>query len=279
MACENIRIAFIGAGRMGETLIRGLIRSGADPAKLTAADTDTARLSDLAGALKIKTAPDNAEAVKDSDVVILAVKPKDIPAALAGLKDTLKPESLIISIAAGVNIKTLSAGLPPGAKVIRVMPNAPAAKGAGISAIAAGPNATEADAETANELFSVVGLTVVVAEKDMNAVTAVSGSGPAYFFLFVKALTNAGVEAGLERETAYKLAHETMFGASRILKYSKKSPEELIGMVKSPGGTTAAALEVFERKGFESIVGEAVKAATERGAEIEREIEEEGPAV
>lgn len=278
MACENLRISFIGAGRMGEALIGGLIRSGAAPSNLTAADKAADRLDALAEKRKINASPSNADAVKDADVVILAVKSKDIPEALAGIKDSLKPETLIISIAAGVNIKTLSSGLKQGVRIIRVMPNAPVEKGAGISAIAAGPSTTEADTEMACEVFSAVGLTVIVEESNMNAVTAVSGSGPAYFYLFVKALTDAGVKAGLDRETAYKLAHETMFGASRMLKYSKKSPKELVEIVKSPGGTTAAALDVFALQGFESIVEEAVRAAFERGADIEREIEEKRPA-
>jgi pyrroline-5-carboxylate reductase len=279
MACENLRISFIGAGRMGEALIRGLIRSGAAPSNLTEADADALRLAALAAKRKINASPSNADAVKDADAVILAVKPKDITTALNEIKESLQPETLIISIAAGVNIKTIATGLKPGAAIIRVMPNAPAAKGAGISAIAAGPGVKDAAIETARELFSAVGLTVVVKEADMNAVTAVSGSGPAYFYLFIKALTDAGTKAGLDRGTAYSLAHETMFGASRMLKYSKETPEVLIDAVKSPGGTTAAALSVFEERGFETIVEAAVKAAAERGAEIEREIEEKGPAV
>ncbi|MFA5867549.1 MAG: pyrroline-5-carboxylate reductase [Actinomycetota bacterium] len=278
MACENLRIAFIGAGRMGEALIRGLIRSGADPAKITAADRDAARLASLAEKHGLTAAPSNADAAAGADAVILAVKPKDVPDALAGLKNALKVKTLLISIAAGVNIKTLAAGLPAGARVVRVMPNAPAEKDAAISAIAAGPNATEADIKTAGEVFSAVGLTVTVKESDMNAVTAVSGSGPAYFYLFVKALTDAGVQVGLDRETAYKLAHETMFGASRMLKYSKKTPAELIDIVRSPGGTTAAALDIFDERGFVSIVEDAVRAASDRGVEIERELEEKGTA-
>ncbi len=276
MACENLRLSLIGAGRMGEALIRGLIRSGANPANITAADKDTARLALLGENHKINITTSNAEAVAGAEAVILAVKPKDVPTALAGVKDALEEETLMISIAAGVNIKTLEAGLRPGAGIVRVMPNAPAEKGAGIAAVAAGPGATDADVKTACEVFSAVGLTVIVDESDMNAVTALSGSGPAYFYLFVKALTDAGVKAGLDRETAYKLAHETMFGASRMLKYSKKLPEELIDIVKSPGGTTAAALDVFEERGFASIVEEAVKAASDRGAAIERELEEKG---
>ncbi len=276
MACENLRIAFIGAGRMGEALVRGLIRSGADPAKITASDKDADRITSLAEDHGITAAPTNAEAIAGADVVILAVKPKDVPDALADLRNELGTHTLFVSIAAGVNSKTLAAGLPAGTRIVRVMPNAPAEKDAAISAIAPGPNATETDVKTAGEVFSAVGLTVPVDESDMNAVTAVSGSGPAYFYLFVKALTDAGVQAGLNREAAYKLAHETMFGASRMLKYSKKPPEDLIDAVKSPGGTTAAALDVFEERGFASIVEEAVRAAKERGAEIERELEEKG---
>jgi pyrroline-5-carboxylate reductase len=273
MACENLKISFIGAGRMGEAIIRGLIRSGADPAKLRAADADQDRLAGVAAKHGIGRAESNAAAVDGADVVVIAVKPKDVPAALADIKEAIRPETLVISIAAGVNLKILASGLQEDARIVRVMPNAPAEKGAGFTAIAGRGSATGEDIKIAEELFSAVGLTVIVDESRMNAVTAISGSGPAYFYLFVKALSDAGESLGLDERTAYALAHETMFGSSRVLKYTKKPPEELIDAVKSPGGTTAAALKVMEDRGFESIINDAVKAAADRGAEIEREIE------
>lgn len=275
MACENLKISFIGAGNMGEAIIRGLIKSGADPAKLSVADANMDRLDGIADRFGIIRAEKNASAAVGADVLVVAVKPKDMPVVLSEIKNKIAQDTLVISIAAGVNLKTLAAGLRDGARIVRVMPNAPAAKGAGISAITGGSSATDKDIRTAVELFSAVGPVVIVDDEAwMNAVTAISGSGPAYFYLFIKALTDAGTELGLDRETAYMLAHETMFGSSRMLKYSKKNTEELIDAVKSPGGTTAAALEVFAKQGFETIVKEAVRAAADRGAAIEREIEE-----
>lgn len=258
---------------MGEAIIKGLIRSGADPAKIRASEPDNERLSAVAAKHGIGRAESNAAAADGADVVVIAVKPKDIPSVLAEIKQKLALDTLVISIAAGVNLRTLAAGLNKGARIVRVMPNAPAEKGAGITAIAGHDTVTGEDIKTAEEIFSAVGLTVLVDEARMNAVTAISGSGPAYFYLFIKALTDTGMSLGLDRETAYSLAHETMFGSSRILKYTKRTPEELIDAVKSPGGTTAAALQVFADRGFESIIADAVKAASDRGAEIEREIE------
>lgn len=275
MTYENLKISFIGAGRMGEAIIRGLIRSGVDPANLCASDADGGRLERIVEKHGILQASSNASAAK-ADVVVIAVKPKDVPSVLSEIKDSLVAETLVISIAAGVNLKSLASGLKDGARIVRVMPNGPAEKGAGIAAIARHGSATDEDIKTAQEIFSAVGLTVIVDEAQMNAVTAISGSGPAYFYLFIKALTDTGIKLGLDRETAYSLAHETMFGSSRVLKYTKKSMVELIDAVKSPGGTTAAALKVMAESGFESIVEEAVKAAADRSAAIEREIEEKG---
>ena len=204
----------------------------------------------------------------NASVVIIAVKPKDVPSALSEINDSLSQNTVVISIAAGVPSSVIAGGLPAGTKVVRAMPNSPAGKGAAITAIAVGDGVGEEETTLAADIFNVVGLVTMVPEKAMNAVTALSGSGPAYFFLFIKALTDAGEAQGLDHETAFKLAHETMFGASRLLKYSKKSSEELIAEVRSPGGTTAAALEVFEASDLAEIVDKAVTAATKCAAEL-----------
>lgn len=260
---------------MGEALIRGLIRSGVEPSTITATDVDGARLSVVAEEHRIRTVASNAAAA-DADVIMVAVKPKDIANTLADIKETAGTSTLVISIAAAVNCRTLAAGLAEGARVVRAMPNAAAEKGAAITAISSGGCATRKDLELAQEIFSSVGLATIIDEQYMNIATAISGNGPAYFYFVVKVLTDAGVENGLDRDTAYALAHETMFGASRMLKYSKKSPEKLIDMVRSPGGLTEAALVVFDERGLADIIKAAINAALSRGGEIEREIEKAG---
>lgn len=257
---------------MGEALIQGLIRSGADSRNLTVADPAAERLSEITAKHKISAAADNAAAVRAADVVILAVKPASIPTVATDISFVVGTKKPVISIAAGIPASVIESRLQPGARVVRVMPNAPAEKGAGIAAISAGAHATEADVAVATAIFTAVGLAVVIDEARQNAATALNGSGPAYFYLFIKALTDAGVELGLDRVTAYTLAHETMFGASRMLKYSKKTPEELIETVLSPNGTTAAALDSFAADGLEDIVKRAVRAAADRAAEIEHNV-------
>ena len=256
---------------MGEALVRGLIRSGAERSSIVVYDSDDARTKKLTSKLGVTGASSAAEAALNANVVIIAVKPKDVPAALSEIRDSLSQNAVVISIAAGVPSSVIAGGLPAGTKVVRAMPNSPAGKGAAITAIAAGPGLGEEESALAADIFGGVGLVTLVPEEAMNAVTALSGSGPAYFYLFIKALTDAGEAQGLERDTAFKLAHETMFGASRLLKYSKKSSEELIAEVRSPGGTTAAALEVFEESGLAEIVDKAVDAATKRAAELAKQ--------
>ncbi|MFH1736457.1 MAG: pyrroline-5-carboxylate reductase [Actinomycetota bacterium] len=271
MAGQDRNISFIGGGRMGEALVRGLIRGGAERSSLVVYDTDATRIKKLASELGVTGASSAAEAVSNASVVIIAVKPKDVSSALSEIHDSLSQNTVVISIAAGVPSSVIAGGLPAGTKVVRVMPNSPAGKGAAITAIAAGHGVGEEEIALAADIFDAVGLVTMVPEKAMNAVTALSGSGPAYFYFFIKALTDAGEAQGLDRETAFKLAHETMFGASRLLKYSKKSSEELIAEVRSPGGTTAAALEVFEASGLAEIVDKAVAAATKRAAELAKQ--------
>lgn len=256
---------------MGEALVHGLIRGGAERPSLVVYDSDAARTKKLVSELGVTGASSAAEAVSNASVVIIAVKPKDVPSALSEIRDSLSQNAVVISIAAGVPSSVIAGGLPAGTKVVRAMPNSPAGKGAAITAIAAGPGVGEEETALAADIFDAVGLVTMVPEKSMNAVTALSGSGPAYFYLFIKALTDAGEAQGLDRETAFELAHETMFGASRLIKYSKKSIEELIAEVRSPGGTTAAALEVFEASGLAEIVDKAVDAAAKRASELAKQ--------
>lgn len=253
---------------MGEALVKGLLRAGVSPGTIIVSEPDAARLAEVTSLHNVQAADSNVTAAAVADVVIIAVKPHfagDVAAEIAEAAGTSKT---IISIAAGVPSAVIESRMRSGARVVRVMPNSPAEKGAGMAAVSGGANADESDIARACAVFSAVGLSVVIDESLQNAATAVSGSGPAYFFLFVKALADAGVANGLDTETALKLAHETMFGASRMLKYSKKTPDELIEGVRSPGGTTAAALDVFAEAGFEDTVKKAVDAAVARAVEL-----------
>lgn len=264
----DFRVAFIGAGRMGGALIKGLVGAGFSPERITASDPDEGLLSELSKTHHILTTGSNRQAAA-AEVIVLAVKPQHVGQVLAEIHDSLTTPRLIISIAAGVSTSAVEKRLPKGTPVVRVMPNAAADVKAGVSAISGGRHATDEDIAAAVAIFNGVGVTMIVEERLQNAVTALSGSGPAYFFSVVAALAEAGEAAGMPPDTALKLAHETMFGASRMMKYSKKSPEELISMVRSPGGTTAAALEVFERRDIRGTVAEAFQAACRRAGELE----------
>lgn len=264
------RVAFIGAGRMGAALIKGLIKCDTlASSQIIVSDKDKSRLKDLKEEYKVTTVSSNEEAASSSDIVLLAVKPQDIPSVVHQIKDSIKEDSTIITIAAGIRTSFIEKILGKKIAVVRVMPNSTAQVRAAISVISQGKYAGKKDLERAEEIFSSVGVSILADEKVQNIVTALSGSGPAYFYLFVDALAEAGVEAGLDRETALRLVHETMFGASRMLKMTSYSPQALIDMVASPGGTTAAALEVFDKHAFKSILKEAVQAALRRAKELE----------
>lgn len=264
------RVAVLGCGRMGGALVKGLIKSGSlNPSQIVVSDKDQQRTRILSEKLGVTAADSNGEAVRGVDTVLIAVKPGDMRKVAAEIGGSLKEDATVISIAAGVKTSSVEAALGRKVPVVRVMPNSTAQVRASISVISAGRYAGPQDMARARDVFSAVGVTVEAPEEEQDIATALSGSGPAYFYLFVEALSEAGVEAGLARERAFALAHETMFGASRMLKMTGRTPEELIEMVASPGGTTAAALEVFEEKGLKSIVKEAVRAALRRAGELE----------
>lgn len=263
-----MRVAFIGAGRMGGALIKGLIHSGYRPDQVGASDANPERLKELKEEYKIRTFSSNLEAVQESDVIVLALKPQQVPDVLTEIKKSVNPSQILISIAAYVSTSTLEQALDEGVSVIRVMPNSPALVGAGVAVLSPGRRANEEDLKVAKEIFSRVGKAVVLEEKFQDLVTALSGSGPAYFYLFIEAMAEAGEAAGLSFRTSLELATETMLGAARMLKETGEDPSELINMVASPGGTTVAALKVFEKSDFKSIVHEAVKAALQRAKEL-----------
>ena len=262
-------IAFIGAGNMAGALIRGLIGTATVPAdKIIAADPDQARLSLLEAELEIDVTRDNAAAVEEATVVVLSTKPQVFAQVLPGLASAVDPDTLLVSIAAGISTGMIERAFPDGLRVVRTMPNTPALVGAGATAIAAGTHATDDDLELAETLFRSVGISVRVPEAQIDAVTGLSGSGPAYVFAMIEALRDAGAREGLPEETALQLASQTVFGAARLLLDEKEAPEVLRDRVTSPGGTTRAGLDALATAGFADAIIGAVRAATRRSVEL-----------
>lgn len=276
MASDH-RIAFIGAGNMAGALIRGLVKTETvAAASITASDPDERRLEELASGLGIATTTNNGEALAGSHVVVLATKPSLFATVLPEIADRLDEDTLVVSIAAGVSTTIIERALRPGARVVRTMPNTPALVGSGVTAIAGGAKATEADMTLVATLFSSVGLCVRVPEDQLDAVTGLSGSGPAYVFAMIEALRDAGLREGLSEDTALTLASQTVLGAARLLCEGTESPESLREKVTSPGGTTRAGLDALEAGGFAEALTGAVRAATRRSGEL-RAIAEAAP--
>lgn len=266
---KDISIAFVGAGNMAGALIRGLIDTKTiAPGLVTAADPDQARLDSLRSELAIRTSQSNETAVENADVVVLATKPQVFDQVLPTLALSLRPTALIISIAAGISTRAIERKLQPGAHVVRTMPNTPALVGVGATAVAAGAHATEDDLTLAQKLFESVGIVVRVPETQIDAVTGLSGSGPAYVFAMIEALRDAGTREGLAEATALLLASQTVLGAARLLLELGEAPESLRQKVTSPGGTTFAGLQALSEEGFRDALLSAVHAATLRSTEL-----------
>jgi len=266
---ESHRIAFIGAGSMAGALIRGLV--GTDrfaPSKIIASDPDRARLDALGSGLGIRVTTSNEEAVSGATLVVLAIKPQVLPHVLSELSSVLDPGTLVISIAAGVSTSMIERELPPGTHVVRTMPNTPALVAEGATAVAAGTHATEDDLALTEQLFESVGLVARVPESQIDAVTGVSGSGPAYVYSMIEALRDAGVSEGLPENTSLRLAAQTVAGAAQLLLARGEAPEVLRQAVTSPGGTTLAGLKALDERGFRDAIFGAVRAATRRSAEL-----------
>jgi len=266
------RVGFIGAGAMGEALAGGLLAAGVPAGQLVAADPDPARRKAVAERLAIRTTADAAEAVEASDVVVIAVKPSVVAGALAalrGLGEAALVRPLWVSIAAGIPLRALAAALPAGARIVRAMPNTPALVRAGATAFVANDAARPDDRSAARRLFEAVGYVWEAGhEAQLDAVTGLSGSGPAYVFVFLEALADAGVAAGLPRDAAYQLAFHTVHGAAKLALESGRHPGSLKDQVTSPGGTTIAGLERLEAGGFRAALYAAVDAATRRAREL-----------
>lgn len=258
-----------GIGAMGSALVKGWISSKMiAPSSITAVDVDTSKLKKTAAQLKIKPGLDSAKALKGAGLVLLAVKPQQMKELLIQAGSRFPKNALVVSIAAGVSTEQIEKSLPQGCPVVRVMPNTPALLGAGMAAVAGGKRAKESHLKLVLNLFSAVGQAVKVTEDQMDLVTAVSGSGPAYIFHMVEAMTEAAVRGGLSPEVAHLLVAQTVFGAARMILETGKAPEELRVQVTSPGGTTQAALTKMAEKGFKETVQAAIEAATQRGAEL-----------
>jgi len=263
------KIAIIGGGKMGSILARGIIsRKILSAQDITVTDIDQARLEDLRSSLKVKVTADNKKAVREADIIVLAVKPQNFPETLKGIRPVADKAKLFISIAAGVTTDAIEKLLTKSPRVLRVMPNVNALAGEGAAAVARGHFAGKNDAQYALSIFNAVGLAVEVDEKLMDAVTGLSGSGPAYCFLIIEALTDAGVQLGLTRDLAEKLAAQTMLGSARLCLTSSQHPAQLKNMVTSPGGTTAAGLKVLEEGSIRATLMAAVEAAAKRSKEL-----------
>lgn len=271
-ALDGKRIGFIGSGAMARALAGGLTSGGVPKTSVLASDPSEEQRSLFETEVGATAGSDNAALVAESDIVVLAVKPAIVGAVLndlAGKPDLERP--LWVSIAAGVMLETLGERLPSGARIVRAMPNTPALVGAAATAYCANPAAGDDDREMARALFESVGTTwSAPAESMLDAVTGLSGSGPAYVFLILEALSDAGVRMGLPRDAAHQLACQTVYGASRLAIETGRHPASLKDQVTSPGGTTIAGLEQLEAGGVRSALYSAVAAATTRSRELSR---------
>ena len=261
-------LSFIGAGNMAEAMIRGLLRGNVfAPGDVIASGPRAERMRELADAYGIRTTTDNREAAS-SRIVVLSVKPQILSKVLDEIADAIDPEALVISIAAGVPVAAIQTRLPGGTRVVRAMPNTPALVDAAATAIAGGEHARESDLDDAKRIFDSVGITVILDESLLDAVTGLSGSGPAYVFLILEALSDAGVKVGLSRRTSQLLAAQTVLGSAKLLLETNEHPGRLKDMVTSPGGTAITGLHTLEHGGVRTTLMNAVEAATRRSREL-----------
>ncbi len=267
----RFQVGFLGGGNMAEAIVRGLISAGEDAGTIAVAEPVAARRRLLARRFGVAVLEDNLELAKRSRTIVLAVKPQVVDAVLDGVSDAVGARQVLVSIAAGVTTKRMERRLGAGARVVRVMPNTPCLVGKGASVLCAGSLATRADIARARRLFAAVGdVHVVESERLLDPVTGLSGSGPAYVYLFAEALIRGGKSAGLDAELASKLAYQTIAGAAEMLIATGTPPADLRRAVSSPGGTTLAGLARLAEGGFERTVAEAVKTATRRSRELGR---------
>lgn len=268
-------VAILGAGSMGEILALGLLRAGWEPEQLVMAARREERAREASHRTGVETLLDAAAACRDRDIVVVAVKPRDVPTLLGQIEGSVAPGTIVISLAAGVPITVFEAALPE-AMVVRAMPNTPAAVDEAMTAYCGGSKADDAALETARDVLSAVGQTIELSEDLLDAVTAVSGTGPAYVFLLAESMIEAAIREGLPHHAAERLVHQTLKGAGVLLVGSEQSAFRLRGQVTSPGGTTAAAIHVLEEGGFRALMEDAVQAAAQRSRELGEAAREAG---
>ncbi len=263
------RLAVLGAGKMGEALVAGLLASGwRKPEEICVTARRPERLQELIDAYGVDASTENAKAVSGAEVVVLSVKPQDIEALLADISAHVTPDQTILSICAAIPTDFIEARLGGSVPVVRAMPNTPSVVHEGMAGIAAGRHATEEHLEVATEVLAHVGRVVTVPENYLDAVTAISGSGPAYFALLAEAMIEAGILLGLSREISTELVIQTMLGSAKLLRDEGMHPVELREMVTSPGGTTIRAIRVLEQSGVRAAFLNAIQAAMERSQEL-----------
>ncbi len=265
------RIGIVGAGAMGGALARGMVHAGAATAEsILVADPDAAHLDALRQATGVRVTSNNADIAAHADIVVLAVKPQTVPAVLAELGPVLTARQLVISIAAGVRLASLETAFAEPVPIVRAMPNTPAQVNCGACAYCPGSHATPEHLAQAGEVFRSVGTAIQVEERMMDAVTALSGSGPAYVYLMIEALVDGGVNMGLPREIAHQLASQTVLGSAKMVIETGLHPARLKDMVATPSGTTIRALASLEQAGLRAALIDAVERAARRAAELGR---------
>lgn len=271
---KTTKIGFIGGGNMAASLINGLIVSGHEPKQIWVSDINTQNLASLSANLDVNTSEDNNAVVQAVDVVVLAVKPQIMASVASAIAASLTPRHVVISIAAGITQTSLSKWLGDSVAIVRCMPNTPALVLTGATALHANERVSHEQRNLAETLLRAVGVALwVEQESDLDAVTAISGSGPAYYFLMMEAMEKVAIELGLEETQARLLIQQTALGAAKIALESAESPAELRRRVTSPGGTTQRAIETFEGGGFEGLVAKAIKAAKARSVEMSTQME------
>lgn len=262
------RIGFIGSGMMAEAICSGLIKSGIEPARITMSDPIEERLAFLNEQFGVQTTSDNPAVVDSSDIIILAVKPFDVPEVLSNVDGVFTTEKLLVYICAGVTTASIESKMRADVPVVRVMPNTPCLVGEGATAIAPGSFAECEHLDIVAEIFSAVGKVVRTTEDKLDAVTGLSGSGPAYVYTFIEALADGGVRMGLPRATALLLAAQTVAGSAAMVLQSGEHPAVLRDRVTTPGGTTIEGTAALEAQAFRSAVIDAVTAAAKRSTEL-----------
>ncbi|QLH74629.1 MAG: pyrroline-5-carboxylate reductase [Methanomassiliicoccales archaeon] len=264
-----MKIGFLGAGNMAEALMKGLMAAKlADPEELIASEIWGPRREFIHKTYGIKVTDSNPEVVRSADVVILAVKPQQVPDVMRDVKADMDGRHLLISIAAGVKISTIEGMLDPAVRVVRVMPNQACLVGASASAFSKGRSATKEDMALVQRILDSVGIAYPVEEKLLDAVTGLSGSGPAYVYMMIEAMADGGVLSGLPRDVAVMLAAQTLLGSAKTVLETKKHPGELKDMVASPAGTTIEGIRVLEEGGFRGLIIDAIEAGAKRSAEL-----------